>query len=105
MASWELAAEIAEVLKRPRIRALGVAEQDAEDALVLLAPALPDVEVDVELRDPDDAPVIAAALAGAAEAIVTGDRDLLEVAEVGEWLASRGIEVLSPADLLRRLGS
>ena len=99
VASWELAAEITEVLRRPRIRALGVTEEDEEDALVLLAPALPDVDVEVELRDPDDAPVIAAALAGSAAAIVTGDR-LLDDAELRKWLGARGVELLEPAELL-----
>ncbi|HYU59351.1 MAG TPA: putative toxin-antitoxin system toxin component, PIN family [Solirubrobacterales bacterium] len=100
VASWELAAEITEVLRRPRIRALGVTEEDEEDALVLLAPALPDVDVEVELRDPDDAPVIAAALAGSAAAIVTGDRGLLDDAELRKWLGARGVELLEPAELL-----
>lgn len=103
VASWDLAAEIAEVLRRPRIQALGVTERDVEDALVLLAPALPDVEVSVSLRDPDDVPVVAAAVAGAAEAIVTGDRDLLDDSELRDWLALRGIAVLDPAEALVRL--
>ncbi len=75
-------------------------EEDEEDALVLLAPALPDVDVEVELRDPDDAPVIAAALAGSAAAIVTGDRGLLDDAELRKWLGARGVELLEPAELL-----
>lgn len=105
VASWELAAEIAEVLRRPRIRALGVTEQDAEDVLVLLAPALPDVEFEIELRDPDDAPVIATALAGGAAAIVTGDHGLLEDTELREWLGARGIQLLEPGELLARLSA
>jgi predicted nucleic acid-binding protein len=76
-----------------------VTAQDAEDALVLLAPTLPDVEVAVELRDPDDAPVIAAALAGGVAAIVTGDRGLLDDAELREWLGARDIDLLEPAEL------
>lgn len=103
VASWELAAEIAEVLGRPRIRALGVTERDAAEALALLAPLLPDVDVEVEPRDPDDVPVIAAALAGSAEAIVTGDLDLLDDAAVRGWIEARGIAVLDPAGLLARL--
>jgi putative PIN family toxin of toxin-antitoxin system len=38
---------------------------------------------DVPLRDPDDAWVLASALAGGAELLVTGDKDLLSVAELG----------------------
>jgi len=55
------------------------------------------------LRDPRDAPVVAAAIAGHAEVIVTGDRDLLEDEELRAWLTVRDVEVLSPAELLERL--
>jgi predicted nucleic acid-binding protein len=47
--------------------------------------------------------VIAAALAGNAPVIVTGDRDLLKGEQLTEWLAERGIEVIRPVELLRRL--
>src|SRR5207244_3143659 len=62
VASWDLATEIAEVLRRPRLRRYGIGEDDVEDVLVLLAPFLPGVEVEAPVRDPTDAPVIAAAL-------------------------------------------
>lgn len=103
VASWELAGEITELLRRPRIRALGITERDLQDVLVLLAPILPDVDVGVELRDPDDAPVVSAALSGATEAIVTGDRDLLDEPELHDWLRARGVEVLSPGAVLAKL--
>lgn len=101
--SWELARELADVLRRPEIRRYGVTEVDLEDVLAVLGPLLPDVDVDVEIRDPDDAVVVAAALAGAAEVIVTGDSDLLDDAALRSWLAARGIEVLTPAGALARL--
>jgi uncharacterized protein len=47
-----------------------------------------------ELRDPDDAIVLATALAANAEAIVTGDRDLLVVNEFS------GIPILTPQDFI-----
>jgi predicted nucleic acid-binding protein len=75
------------------------------DVLVLLAPQLPSVEVDVALRDPDDAPVVASALSGAAEAIVTGDAHLVEDPDLRAWLAARGLDVLLPGELLRRLAA
>jgi hypothetical protein len=42
---------------------------------------------------------------GAAEAIVTGDKDLLEDAELATWLGHRGISVITPANLLDLLES
>jgi predicted nucleic acid-binding protein len=42
--------------------------------------------------------VIAAALAGSAPVIVTGDRDLLKGEQLTEWLAERGIEVIRPVE-------
>ena len=98
--SWELAREIVDVLRRPSIRHYGVTEGDIDAVLAVLGPMLPDVEVTVAIRDPDDAPVVAAALAGRAEAIVTGDRDLLDDEDLLDWLRGRGIAVLSPAAAL-----
>lgn len=103
VASWELAREIVEVLRRPAIRRYGVTEADIDDVLAVLGPLLPDVDVAVEVRDSDDAPVVGAALAGAAEVIVTGDRDLLDDPALRGWLAVRGIEVLAPAEVLARV--
>ncbi len=72
--------------------------------LVLLAPLLPSIEVRLSLRDPDDAPVVGSAIAGRADAIVTGDRGLLDDEDLQTWLAERGVELLTVADLLERLG-
>jgi putative PIN family toxin of toxin-antitoxin system len=102
--SWELADEIAEVLRRPELAAYGATEGDIEALLVLLSPVLPRIDVDVPVRDPDDAPVIAASVAGGADAIVTGDRDLLDDAAVREWLSRRRIAVWTPAELLAKIG-
>jgi putative PIN family toxin of toxin-antitoxin system len=38
-----------------------------------------EAEVTVVVRDPTDSPILAAAMASGAEALVTGDRDLLEL--------------------------
>ena len=81
-------------------RRYGVTEGDIDAVLAVLGPLLPDVDVAVELRDPDDTPVIAAALASRASAIVTGDRDLLDDENVIAWLAARGIAVMTSAEVL-----
>jgi putative PIN family toxin of toxin-antitoxin system len=101
--SWELARELSDVLRRPEIRRYGVTEPDVEAVLAVLGPLLPDIDIAVEIRDPDDAAVVAAAVAGAADAIVTGDRDLLDDDDLRVWLAALGIEVLTPAEALDRL--
>lgn len=48
-------------------------------------------------RDPKDLPVLGAALAGQAECLVTGDRDLLELKQF------QGVAILSPRELYDRL--
>lgn len=80
-----------------------LAATDARDLLRTLARTLPTVDVEVEVRDPKDAPVIAAAVAGRADVIVTGDRDLLGDAGLRAWLTDPGIEALTPAELVDRL--
>ena len=105
VASWHVAQELADVLRRPRLRRYEIEQQDIEDVFRLLAPALPTADLDVPIRDPDDAPIVAAALAGAADVIVTGDRDFLSDTALREWLADRGVKVTTPAELLALLGA
>jgi putative PIN family toxin of toxin-antitoxin system len=105
VASWDLAEEIVDVLRRPQLRRYGIEERDVREVLFLLAPFLPTAELTAPLRDPNDAPVIGAAVEGSAELIVTGDRDFLADEDVLAWLAERGIEVLAPAAFLERLAS
>jgi hypothetical protein len=103
IASWALADELVDVLRRPSIRRYGVTEGDIEELLTVIGPLLPDVDVTVEVRDPVDASVVAAAVAALADAIVTGDRDILDDDRLRAWLADRSIEVLAPAELLEGL--
>ena len=54
-------------------------------------------ELDIEIRDPMDLPILGTALAGHATHIVTGDRDMLDDENLKAWMLSRGIEIISPA--------
>ncbi len=49
-------------------------------------------------RDPDDDRIVHAAIAGGARWLVSGDKDLLDVADV---IAKSGVTVVTPADALR----
>jgi len=51
-----------------------------------------------ELRDPDDAHALACAVAAQADAIVTGDKDLLVLGTF------EGIPIIRAAEALKRLG-
>ena len=77
-------------------RQLAFVERLLRDQLVVPRPTAPSP---LPLRDPDDAWVLASAIAGAADVLVTGDKDLLIVAahsplpilsprEAWEWLRS-----------------
>lgn len=53
--------------------------------------------LDVKVRDPSDVPVLAEAVAGGAQVLVTGDRDLLEIPD------RLPVAILSPRGLWERL--
>ena len=72
-------------LRRVLVTKMRMQSELAEEAVAFLrreaiivssAPTLP-----LELRDPDDVTVLSEAAAGLAEVVVTGDRDILDVAE------------------------
>jgi predicted nucleic acid-binding protein len=92
---------VSEVLSRPKLARYQLATDDVIDLLQTLARTLPTVDVDVDIPDPEDAPVVAAAVAGRADAIVTGDADLIDDADLREWLTERGVRLLSPRELPR----
>ena len=103
VASWDLADKIARVLRDPKLRKYPVREADVSETLALLAPFLPTVEIEIEVRDPKDRIVVEAALVGDADLIVTGDRDLLDDLALGERLALRGVRIVAPRELLSLL--
>jgi len=92
--------ELLDVISRPRLARYEI-DDDVVSAIVeLVWPGMPGVEIQAVLRDVDDRIVVEAAVAGAADAIVTGDKDLLDDADLVAWLALRGISVITPAELL-----
>ncbi len=97
----ELLEELASVLRYPRLQRYMDATQ-RERCVALIAALSELVELPGEIppisRDPADDRVIACAVVGRADVIVSGDRDLLDVQTVG------GIPILTAAQVLERLG-
>jgi predicted nucleic acid-binding protein len=89
-------------MRKPKLRRYEIDDRDIDDVLLILRATLPHIEVDVTLRDPRNAPGVAAAVAGRADAIVTGDADLLDDEPLRSWLIERGIDVLTPAEFAQR---
>lgn len=101
----DLAMELVGVAARPKFRK-HVIDQDRLTSIVSLVEAFaPSHDVVTPSRDPRDRIVVEAAISGRGDAIVTGDRDLLDDPGVVSWLAARGIEVIIPAELVRRLNA
>jgi putative PIN family toxin of toxin-antitoxin system len=104
LTSEELLAELAEVLGRPhletRLRARGrtVAEVLGKQRVLAAVVEPAKVEPPAELRDLKDLPVLRCAVGGQAQAIVTGDKDLLSLKEFQE------IIIVTPRLLLLALG-
>ncbi|MCP5522089.1 MAG: putative toxin-antitoxin system toxin component, PIN family [Verrucomicrobiales bacterium] len=101
--SEALLAEFAAVVARPHLAAR-LAQRDVTPATVVRALAReaelipsPTLPRPAELRDPKDVIVLAAAVAGTADAIVTGDQDLLVMKRF------RGIPILSVREALEAL--
>jgi putative PIN family toxin of toxin-antitoxin system len=100
--SAALLAEIEEVLQRPkfaqRLSVAGVASHTLVMGYAALAWLIePRVIKPVVIADPDDDVVLACAVAARAEAIVSGDKHLIDLTEY------EGIPILTAAQLLERL--
>jgi putative PIN family toxin of toxin-antitoxin system len=96
----ELLKELDRVLQVPKLQRYYVEEERTRFVALLMVLSevveLPET-IPQMCRDPDDDRVIACAVAGNADVIVSGDDDLLVLEQVGE------IPILSPADLLARI--
>jgi putative PIN family toxin of toxin-antitoxin system len=75
---------VLEETRRVLTEKFGVAKEKANQIERLLrqrhVEPVPDSEPPVEVRDPDDEIVLASAIAAEAEILITGDKDLLDVA-------------------------
>lgn len=101
LTSADLLAELARVLALPRIQRQAGFDSARAARFVRRIEAYatrvtPTRTIDVS-RDPDDNRVLEAAVAGEADYIVTGDRDLLELA------LFEGIRIVTPADFVNVL--
>jgi len=90
--------ELADVLARPKLDAyLSLADRKQfVRQLGRIAEFVPIIQVVRECRDPRDDKFLEVALNGQADAIITGDGDLLRM---HPW---RGIAILSPGQYLKR---
>lgn len=91
--------ELARVLPRlPRISMTSADIRDLADSFMFLADMVEPADVqDETLRDPADQPVLATLLAAEAQYLVTGDKDLLALAD--------RYPILTPAEFWTRHGA
>ncbi|MCG8584890.1 MAG: putative toxin-antitoxin system toxin component, PIN family [Pirellulales bacterium] len=105
-----LVSELSRVLRYDRVRAIHKMDDDAINQYVadliavaeIVMPSADAEQVEVVVGDPDDDPVVAAAVVGKADALCTKDRHLKQSGVVS-FCASHGIEVISDVELLNRL--
>jgi putative PIN family toxin of toxin-antitoxin system len=97
---------LAEVISRPRFRGLILAsERDRLLELICQHALIVESTVETSLcRDPKDYPVMAAAIAGQAEFLVTGDADLLDDPQLRVEMSALGTQVVGVRQFLDALG-
>jgi putative PIN family toxin of toxin-antitoxin system len=103
--SEALQSEIAEVLIRPEIKEkYHLTTDEVEDTLRLLQAevlhVVPISTLPLTLRDPKDEKMLALAIGGGADYLVTGDEDLLTVQDNPDL---RGLRILRPVAFLALL--
>jgi hypothetical protein len=102
--SSALVDELRHTLRKPRVRAyVDVSDEELGGRIAQLEtladPVGGNLEIDVEVRDPDDRMFLVAAVEARADCVVTGDADLLTLGE------HDGIAIVTPRtflDLLER---
>ncbi len=99
LASRDTTAELLRVLTYPKFR---LSADDREDLLADYLPWCETVTVEdgikvPECRDPFDRPFLELAISARADALITGDKDLLVLAE------ATAVPILTPADFKARL--
>lgn len=93
----ELQATLSRDKFRSKLQMLGVTVNDLMAGVREVVAVYPISDIDVpELRDPNDNMILATAIAAGAEAIVTGDRDLLVLQEY------EGIPIVTAREFLER---
>ena len=101
LASRDTTAELIRVLHYPKFRLTRGEREDLLDDYLPRCETVPvpaSIEVP-ECRDPFDRPFLELALAAGADALLTGDKDLLELA------GCFPVPILAPAAFRRRIGS
>lgn len=101
IASEEILSELIETLERPKLQKrlvqVGLRAHELVMAVQSVVTIVATEPLQVQgLRDPKDAIIIAAAIAGNAAIIITGDKDLLCLAAID------GIQILTPRAFLDR---
>jgi putative PIN family toxin of toxin-antitoxin system len=105
--SEPLIAELNDVWQRPRLRQR-IDAQDAErllEQLYFRGEMVEPTTVPPRCRDPKDHPVLATAIDGQADAIVTGDDDLRADEELRTAMRQYGIELWGVDSLLQHIGA
>ncbi len=100
-----LLAELAEVVQRPRL-SISINFHDVVELLTLLewyGEAVVLKTIPPRCRDPKDHPVLATAIDGHADAIVSGDDDLRDDEALREAMADYGVQLCGELTRLYRL--
>jgi putative PIN family toxin of toxin-antitoxin system len=107
VSSEPLLAELSEVWQRPRLKK-HIEEQDAQDLLEQIRHRSVMVELVTtppRCRDPQDEPVLATAIDGKADVIVTGDSDMRSDDALREAMATYSVQLWGVDTLLEKVAS